>query len=99
MPPAHPATAAPGQLLVRFQPGVTQTDIVNFYAANGLSEVRNLDLGPDKSLRLVAAPALSSDRAPAAKRVSGSFPSWRPGPSSETVIPTVRVDSMTARVT
>src|SRR5262249_38746153 len=51
-----PARAVPGELLIGFQPRRTRADIAGFYADHGLSELKNLDLGPDKGVRLVATP-------------------------------------------
>src|SRR5262245_46804398 len=54
--PSLTGGAVPGQLLMRFQPGVTQAEVADLYADHHLSELRNLDLGPDKEVRLVATP-------------------------------------------
>jgi subtilisin family serine protease len=57
--PSTPAGDVPGQLLVRFQSGVTRTQIADFYAANHLTELRSYDTNPvdgDEGLRLVATP-------------------------------------------
>jgi subtilisin family serine protease len=47
-------TSVPGELLIGFQPGLTGSDVAAFYAAYGLSELKNLDAGPGKSIRLVS---------------------------------------------
>jgi subtilase family serine protease/subtilisin family serine protease len=47
----------PGQLLIRFKPGVTKTEIADFYAQYALAEKDNLDIDSadqDEGLRLVA---------------------------------------------
>jgi uncharacterized repeat protein (TIGR01451 family) len=49
----------PGQVIVRFQPGVTREQISDFYAQYGLSEKENLDSDPtdtDEEMRLAASP-------------------------------------------
>ncbi|MGB5049071.1 MAG: CARDB domain-containing protein, partial [Caldilineaceae bacterium] len=49
----------PGQVIVRFQPGVTREQISDFYAQYGLSEKGNLDRDPtdtDEEMRLAASP-------------------------------------------
>src|SRR5262245_10098141 len=55
--PSLTAGDAPGQLLIRFQSGVTQTQIADFYADHHLAELRDFDFGGDLSIRLVATPA------------------------------------------
>ena len=47
----------PGQLLIRFKPGVTREQISDFYAEYGLAERDNLDRNPsdnDEELKLAA---------------------------------------------
>src|SRR5262245_23828843 len=56
VPSLTAGTAVPGQLLIGFRPGLTQAAIAGFYADHGLSELQNLDIGPDRGLRLVATP-------------------------------------------
>src|SRR5262245_36713334 len=53
----------PGQLLVRFQPGVTRADVAAFYADHGLSELKSFDFTPadgDEGIRLVATPTAAA---------------------------------------
>jgi subtilisin family serine protease len=55
----------PGQLIVRFQPGVTREQISDFYAQYGLAEKDNLDRDPtdtDEEMRLAAAPVDIDDQ-------------------------------------
>ncbi|RLT43111.1 MAG: hypothetical protein DWI57_04865, partial [Chloroflexi bacterium] len=55
----------PGQVIVRFQPGVTREQISDFYAQYGLSEKGNLDRDPtdtDEEMRLAASPVDIDDR-------------------------------------
>lgn len=55
----------PGQVIVRFQPGVTREQISDFYAQYGLSEKANLDRNPldtDEEMRLAAAPVDIDDQ-------------------------------------
>ena len=55
----------PGQVIVRFQPGVTREQISDFYAQYGLSEKGNLDRDPldtDEEMRLAAAPVDIDDQ-------------------------------------
>ena len=55
----------PGQVIVRFQPGVTREQISDFYAQYGLAEKGNLDRDPtdtDEGMRLAAAPVDIDDR-------------------------------------
>jgi subtilisin family serine protease len=54
--PSASSAIIPGELLVSFKPGISQADIAGFYAQHNLSELQNLDLGPDKGLRLIATP-------------------------------------------
>jgi uncharacterized repeat protein (TIGR01451 family) len=46
--PAEPLAGdfIPGQLIIRFKPGVTPEEISDFYAEHGLAEKENLDLDP-----------------------------------------------------
>src|SRR5262249_11342585 len=46
----------PGELLIGFQPGLSKAEIADFYTDHGLTELRNLDLGRDKLVKLVATP-------------------------------------------
>src|SRR5262249_52390979 len=46
----------PGQLLIGLQPGLTRSDVADLYTAYHLSELKNLDVGPDANIRLVATP-------------------------------------------
>src|ERR671937_34833 len=46
----------PGELLIRFQPGVSRADVAGFYAEHGLAELQNFDFGRDLGLKLVATP-------------------------------------------
>lgn len=55
----------PGQVIVRFQPGVTREQISDFYAQYGLSEKGNLDRDPtdtDEEMRLAASPVDIDDQ-------------------------------------
>lgn len=55
----------PGQVIVRFQPGVTKEQISDFYAQYGLSEKGNLDRDPadtDEEMRLAASPVDIDDQ-------------------------------------
>ena len=56
VPSLAAADAVPGQLLIRFEPGVTRADVADFYADHGLSELDRFDFGPGLRLRLVATP-------------------------------------------
>jgi subtilisin family serine protease len=53
-------TSVPGELLIGFQPGLTDSDVAAFYAAYGLSELRDLDAAPGKTIRLVSTPTQQS---------------------------------------
>src|SRR5262245_11732165 len=53
----------PGQLLVRFEPGVTPAEVADFYADHGLTELKDLDFDrtdTDPGVRLVATPTPQS---------------------------------------
>ncbi|MCL4834692.1 MAG: S8 family serine peptidase [Caldilineaceae bacterium] len=55
----------PGQVIVRFQPGVTREQISDFYAQYGLAEKGNLDRDPtdtDEEMRLAASPVDIDDQ-------------------------------------
>ena len=55
----------PGQVIIRFQPGVTREQISDFYAQYGLAEKQNLDRDPldtDEEMRLAAAPVDIDDQ-------------------------------------
>ena len=55
----------PGQVIVRFQAGVTREQISDFYAQYGLAEKQNLDRDPtdtDEEMRLAASPVDIDDR-------------------------------------
>jgi hypothetical protein len=62
--PAAPAVSeVPGELLIRFQPGVTRADITDFHADHGLSELENLDADRtdrDEGVKFVATPMLQA---------------------------------------
>lgn len=60
VPSVSAGSNVPGQLLVRFEPGVTSAGVADFYADHGLTEMTNLDFDrtdTDPGVRLVATPA------------------------------------------
>src|SRR5262245_1610737 len=59
VPSLSAGTDVPGQLLVRFEPGVTPAEVADFYADYALTEQKDLDFDradTDPGLRLVTTP-------------------------------------------